>query len=92
MKNKPIKRVLHRPRRKQDNIICVVDDSGSPMIINMANVQSITAHKTLFAKPNPHVCIVWNDETWTNLHMESYEDAENFIRDAYSKSRCYNYV
>lgn len=78
--------------KKQDNIICVIDDSGSPMIINMANVQSITAHKTLFGMSNPHVCIVWTNDTWTNIHMESYEDAENFIRDAYSKSRCYNYV
>ena len=77
---------------KQNNIICVVDDSGSPMVINMANVQSMTAHKTLFGASNPHVCIVWTNETWTNIHMDTYEDAENFIRDAYSKSRCYNYV
>lgn len=92
MKNKPIKRVLCRPHRKQDNIICVVDNSGSPMIINMANVRSITAHKTLFATPTPHVCIVWDDETWTNLSMESYEDAENFIKDVYNGCGTYNYV
>lgn len=92
MRNKSIKRVLPKPHRKQDNIICIIDDSGSPMIINMANVNSITAHKTLFAKPNPHVCIVWNDETWTNINMESYEDAEKIIKDVYNESRSYNYV
>lgn len=92
MKNKPIKRVLRRPHKKQADVICVIDDSGSPMVINMANVQSITAHKTLFGMSNPHVCIVWTNDTWTNLHMESYEDAERLIRDAYSGCRGYYYV
>lgn len=87
-----IGRVHKRPVKRASEEICILDDSGNPIIVNMSLVRSITAHSTLFCQPNPHVCIVWHDGKYTNIPMESYEDAERLIRDAYSGRRGYYYV
>jgi hypothetical protein len=86
-----IGRVHKRQAKKANGEICVIVDD-LPIVINMSLVRNMTAHETLFCKHNPHVCIVWHDGKYTNIPMESYEDAENFIRDAYNRCRTYNYV
>ena len=85
-------RVHKRPSRTHNEEVVLIDGDGNPVVINLSLVRTMTAHETRFARYNPHVFITWNDGTYSKIFMPSFEEAQNFINDAFYGVHRYNYV